>query len=210
MEKWWSIKEAAKFLGVHPTTLRSWTKKGLIPFHITSGGHRRFLEEELRLWSEAHRGVSSPDNVITFSLKNARAQITEANLSSQEWYQKLDERAREIYRRAGAYLLESMHKCILNSEEENRIEAQAIGHEYASRALRYNLDELNTLRAFFFFRYIAINAISQTYKDLLLKSVDVLDQIHKMIQFTDEIMVALVETYHQLSAASKPEGNSSG
>ncbi|MFN3741375.1 MAG: helix-turn-helix domain-containing protein [Anaerolineales bacterium] len=205
MEKWLSISEAAKVLGVHPTTLRLWTKKGTVPFHRTSGGHRRFLEEELRVWSEAHRGTFSPENIISFSLRQARTQISEANLMQQGWYQKLDDRARETYRKACGFLLESMHNSLVASDEENRLEAQAIGYEYASRALRYKLSEMEALQAFLFFRSVAIDAIGKAHRDLMISSVDVMEQLQKLLTFTDSIMLALVDAYHQLGGHVQPK-----
>lgn len=211
MEKWLSISEAAKILGVHPTTLRLWTKKGTIPFHRTSGGHRRFLEEELRIWSDAHRGSFSPESIVSFSLRQARNQISEANLMQQGWYQKLDDKARETYRKAGGLLMESIHNSFTATEEENRLEAQAIGYEYASRALRYKLSESEAIQAFIFFRSVALNAIGKAYRDLLISSVDIMEQWHKILAFTDLIMISLIEAYHQLAGygqakTSTPQG----
>lgn len=205
MEKWLSISEAAKILGVHPTTLRLWTKKGTIPFHRTSGGHRRFLEEELRIWSDAHRGTFSLESIISFSLRQARTQISEANLMQQGWYQKLDDKARETYRKACGFLMESMYNSLTASDEENRLEAQAIGYEYASRALRYKLSEMESLQAFIFFRSVALNAIGKAYRDLVISSVDVIEQLHKILTFTDRIMLALVDAYHQLASYPQPK-----
>ncbi|EAZ90104.1 IS607 family transposase [Crocosphaera chwakensis] len=42
-----TIKEAAKFLGVSPKTLRRWENAGKIKAYRTQGGHRRFKVEEL-------------------------------------------------------------------------------------------------------------------------------------------------------------------
>ncbi|MFO3797089.1 MAG: helix-turn-helix domain-containing protein [Anaerolineales bacterium] len=205
MEKWLSISEAAKILGVHPTTLRLWTKKGTIPFHRTSGGHRRFLEEELRIWSDAHRGTFSPESIISFSLRQARTQIKEANLMQEGWYQKLDERARETYQKACGFLLDSMYHALTASDDENRLEAQAIGYEHASRALRFKLSEMEALQAFLFFRSIALNAIGKAYRDLMISPVDVIEQLHKLLTFTDWIMFALVDAYHQLGGHAQPK-----
>ncbi len=34
-EKWLSLKDAADLLGVHPSTVRLWSNKGLLPVHLT-------------------------------------------------------------------------------------------------------------------------------------------------------------------------------
>jgi len=43
-----SIGKAAKFLGVSVDTLRRWEKKGKVTAFRTPGGHRYFLEEDLK------------------------------------------------------------------------------------------------------------------------------------------------------------------
>ena len=41
-DEWLSLSDAAKLLGVHPSTVRLWSDKGVLPTHRTSGGHRRY------------------------------------------------------------------------------------------------------------------------------------------------------------------------
>lgn len=41
------IGEAAKYLGVHPDTLRAWAKKGAIPATRTGGKRWRFAQDDL-------------------------------------------------------------------------------------------------------------------------------------------------------------------
>ena len=42
-----NVTEAARRLGIHPHTLRSWADKGLIPVVRTLTGYRRFDPDEL-------------------------------------------------------------------------------------------------------------------------------------------------------------------
>ncbi|MBM3126742.1 MAG: MerR family DNA-binding transcriptional regulator, partial [Chloroflexi bacterium] len=37
-EEWLSLSDTAKVLGVHPSTVRLWSDKGLLPTHKTQGG----------------------------------------------------------------------------------------------------------------------------------------------------------------------------
>lgn len=47
-KKWFTVSEAAKFLGVSPDTLRRWEKAGKISAPIrTAGGARRYSKELL-------------------------------------------------------------------------------------------------------------------------------------------------------------------
>src|ERR1700733_1544899 len=49
MNKFLSIQEAAKYLGVSPQTLRRWErKKKIAPSHRTQGGQRRYSATQLK------------------------------------------------------------------------------------------------------------------------------------------------------------------
>ncbi|MBF8286101.1 MAG: DNA binding domain protein, excisionase family [Anaerolineales bacterium] len=54
-QSWVSIKEAAQWLGVHPTTLRRWVDAGEIPVMLTPGGHRRFSVSDIERFAEERR-----------------------------------------------------------------------------------------------------------------------------------------------------------
>ena len=48
MDNTYRIAEAAKLLGVHPSTLRRWDKKGILtPSYRTPTGERRYTEADL-------------------------------------------------------------------------------------------------------------------------------------------------------------------
>ena len=49
MDNTYRIAEAAKLLGVHPSTLRRWDEKGILPPSIrTLTGERRYTEADLK------------------------------------------------------------------------------------------------------------------------------------------------------------------
>lgn len=54
-----SVSDAARMLGVSPSSLRAWAAAGLVPHVRTPGGHRRFEVQELVRWL-AVRGGSPP------------------------------------------------------------------------------------------------------------------------------------------------------
>jgi len=47
MDEWLSLSDAAKLLACHPSTVRLWSDKGVLPTHRTSGGHRRYRRNEV-------------------------------------------------------------------------------------------------------------------------------------------------------------------
>lgn len=48
----YSLSEAAKQIGVHPETLRTWADEGKIECIRTPGGHRRFSQKDIELIKE--------------------------------------------------------------------------------------------------------------------------------------------------------------
>lgn len=203
MDDWLSLSDAAKLLGVHPSTVRLWSDKGVLPTHRTSGGHRRYRRNEVILWAKTAREIRvEPENIIHTAMKNVRVQIGEANLESQGWYQKLDENARIQYRESAHSLLRGL-MTYLAAEHGDDFEAHAIGYEYASRARRYGLSTVDATRALLFFRNALIESVMKVYREANILSGKAWEEmLHKMHTFTDQILISLLETYHKLENAN--------
>lgn len=202
-DEWLSLSDAARLLGVHPSTVRLWSDKGVLPTHRTSGGHRRYRREEVLLWAKTAREVrAEPESIMHTAMKNVRVQIGESNLESEGWYQKLDENARIQYRES-AHSLSRGLMTYLAAENGDDFEAHAIGYEYASRARRYGLSEVDATRALLFFRNALIESVMKVYREANIMSGKAWeDMLHKMHTFTDQILISLLETYHKLESAN--------
>ena len=201
-QEWLSLKGAAELLGVHPGTVRSWSNKGVLPTHRTSGGHRRYRRDDVVLWAKTAREVRvEPEGIMRLAMKNVRVQIGEANLESEGWYQKLNEEARKQYRESARTLSQGL-MAYLVSEHNDDSEAHAIGYDYASRARRYGLSEVDATRALLFFRNALIESVMKVYREAnILSGTAWEDILHKMHMFTDHILISLLETYNRLEHA---------
>jgi excisionase family DNA binding protein len=202
-DEWLSLSDAARLLGVHPSTVRLWSDKGVLPTHRTSGGHRRYRRDEVLLWAKTAREVRvEPESIMHTAMKNVRVQIGEANLESESWYEKLDENARRQYRESAHSLSQGL-MTYLSAENGDDFEAHAIGYEYASRARRYGLSEVDATRALLFFRNALIESVMKVYREAnILSGKAWEDMLHKMHTFTDQILISLLETYHKLESAN--------
>ena len=202
-DEWLSLSDAAKLLGVHPSTVRLWSDKGVLPTHRTSGGHRRYRRDEVMLWSNTAREVrTEPEGIMHIAMKNVRVQIGEANLESESWYHKLDENARKQYRESARSLAQGL-MTYLASETSDDSESHAIGYEYASRARRYGLSAVDATRALLFFRNALIESVMKVYREANIHSGRAWEEmLHKMHTFTDQILISLLETYHKLENAN--------
>ncbi len=202
---WLSLHEAAELLGVHPSTVRLWSDKGVLPVHRTQGGHRRYKREEVLLWANTSRGgrAVEPASMIQAAVRNIRFQISEGRLEAEPWYQKLDEAARAQYRKSSHSLFQGLISYLSSNGQEADSEAHSIGYEYASRARRFGLTNIEAARAFLFFQSVLLESVIQVYQEANVPSGQAWgEMLRKVNTFTDLILLNLLETYRAMENAS--------
>ncbi|MBE0669064.1 MAG: helix-turn-helix domain-containing protein [Anaerolineales bacterium] len=204
-DEWLSLSDAAEVLGVHPSTVRLWSDKGLLPVHKTQGGHRRYKRSEISLWAESSQRSREiePENMMQEIIRNVRMHISEGRLQAESWYQKLDEDARVQYRMGARSLFHGLMNYVSANDEEAASEAYAIGYEYASRARRYNLSYVDAAKAFLFFRDSLIESVIKVYGDAKVPAPQASQMYSKMHAFTDGILISLLQTYESLGHANR-------
>jgi excisionase family DNA binding protein len=205
MSDWLSLSAAAELLGVHPSTVRLWSDKGMLPVHRTKGGHRRYKRDEVMLWAQTAREVRTiqPEDMMQSAVRNVRIQVTEGRLEAESWYQKLDEEARTQYRQSSRSLFQGLMNFLASTNEDADSEAFAVGYEYASRARRYNLSYVDATRAFMFFRNVLIESVMKVYSEANIPSGKAWEEmLGKMHTFTDQILISLLDTFQALETNS--------
>lgn len=203
---WLSLSEAAQILGVHPGTVRNWSNQGMLPFHRTRGGHRRYRRAEIELWKQSQSALSSAEieAMMQSALRHTRLQISEGILRHQSWYNKLDDEAREQYRLSGRLLLQGLSRFLSAEAEEGNHQAKSIGSEYAYRAKRYNLSLIEATQAFFFFRNSLLDSMLNVYEAAAVRSPHAWGEMFRRLNaYTDQIMTALLEVYGNYSNGGK-------
>ena len=207
MGEWLSLSAAAELLGVHPSTVRLWSDKGLLPVHRTKGGHRRYKRSEVLLWAQTSREERTvqPEDMLQSAIRNVRVQVTEGKLEAESWYQKLDSDARIQYRQSARSLFQGLMNYLASTNEDAATEAFAVGYEYASRARRYNLSYVDATRAFLFFRNVLLESVMAVYREANIQAGKAWEEMLQRTHiFTDQILVSLLDTYQAL------ENNSHG
>jgi len=195
---WVTLTGVAEMLGVHPSTVRLWSDKGLLPTHRTSGGHRRYLRHEVELWMQTAREkhVVEPTDALQGAIGKIRMQVSEGRLEAEPWYQKLDADARAQYRMSGGALVRGLIGHLVSEAADENSEAFALGYEYASRARRYGLNSVEATQAFLFFRTTLLEALINAYEAARvppgLAWGRMLTRLHR---FTDRVLLSLLETY---------------
>lgn len=204
--RWLRLSEVAQILGVHPSTVRNWSDKGVLPVHRTQGGHRRYQQSEIDLWMQSQR-ASGPNDVhlvVQNALKFTRFQISEGRLNAEGWYTKLDEKAREQYRLSGRALLQGLIGYLAYYGQKAEAEAHALGYEYASHGRRHGLSVVEAVNAFLFFRSLLIESMLKVYEAASVRSPYAWsDMFRKINAFTDQILTALLETYEVYNRGSR-------
>ena len=102
--QWLTLKEASDFLGVHYTTLRTWTDKGEIAVFRTPGGHRRFSLADLRRFLEerAHHPLhKNTPTLIDEAIIRTRQAIHHDEQSVSGWHYPLAKDAEETRQHTG-------------------------------------------------------------------------------------------------------------
>ena len=195
---WLSLSEVADILGVHPSTVRSWSDQGALPVHRTQGGHRRYLRSEVDLWmlSQSANGSGDARLVVQNALKTTRFKVSEGRLAQESWYVKLDGEAREQYRQSGRRLMQGLIDFLSSDGKLAEAEAHALGYEYASRGRRCDLSVADATDAFLFFRNTLLESMLSVYEAAAVQSPYAWsDMFRKINAFTDQILLALLETY---------------
>jgi excisionase family DNA binding protein len=203
-KQWLSLSDAADMLGIHPGTLRKWSDEGKLPVHLTSGGHRRYLVEEVTEW---RRLTETPqtidlDNLLDKVLQAVRTHIQHQSLETQDWYARLDNDTRDHYRTSGRSLAHAVLFFLASSGEDIQEQARTVGYDYAARSRKHNLSNIDATRAFLYFRNLVLEAILSAYQSARATPpaawVQMLQRFHA---YTDEILLAILESYNTHSPA---------
>lgn len=212
-KEWLTLGEVAHILGVHPSTVRLWADQGKIPVHRTQGGHRRFRRSELELWMLARKreeGETLPRDAIMSALRSVRIQIAEGALDKEEWYKKLDDVAREHYRRTGRVMVQSLWAYLAEGTPEGEVEAKSLGYEYAARGRQYGLSVYETARSFIFFHGLLIDSLREAFENSEIPSAKIWGELVKRLnRFSKLVLLTLLETYESYEQKYNLEDNDS-
>lgn len=205
--EWLSIQQAAKLLGVHPSTVRLWADKGILPVRRTEGGHRRFRRSDLEIWIQSR--IQTTDNLSGSLahriLEAIRKKIMEGDLQNEDWYQRLDDEARRQYRISGKHLLRGLQRFLSAKDKSSVIsDAHALGYEYASRARRYKLDITEAVQAFLFFQKALFAGVYEMLQQSHMPFTAAHQQLlEDIVQFTDLILLNLIQIYTLLQGSGR-------
>jgi excisionase family DNA binding protein len=200
---WLNLSEAARLLGIHPSTVRMWADNGDIPSQRTKGGHRRFRKTDLEAWNASHRrGVTPGASLIVQSaLGRTRMDVSEGQLARLPWYSKMSDSARAAHRQTSQQLLTLLKKYLSDDDRDATLnEAHRLGQDYYRLGKASKLSLAENVRAFLYFRDHLTESVVQMVEAAGAAPNHSLAELqHLTAHFTNEILIALVaahETEH--------------
>jgi excisionase family DNA binding protein len=211
-ETWLTLSEAARYLEVHPTTLRRWANNGDIPVMVTPGGHRRFAASDLARFARERRALR---NINGFSglwavkaLANTRQEMM--SQSREGWLARYDEEDRNRNRLLGQQLMGlTLQYLSSESSEENSAsilkEARRIGRQYALFAREKGLPLRVMLEASMFFRDSLIDTALQLPDSANISPEANVRLMRRVNTLLNAVHLAAAEIYEERSQSYPPE-----
>lgn len=199
--QWLTLSEAAGFLGIHYSTMRTWADKGEIRVFRTPGGHRRFSAADLRRFLEERASstdLASAEVIMESALVKVRAEMDKMPQGQPAWRTNLTEPDRQIRQERGRHLFALALNFVLKPGQRVRLldDGRALGREYGQEAARSGTSMAESGRAVQFFRTQLLNAVRDGDERSPLDAEDV--RVQRVIdQFLDEILYAVLDGYEQ-------------
>jgi excisionase family DNA binding protein len=200
---WLDLAEAARYLGVHFTTLRRWADAGKVPCMRTPGGRRRFSLADLERFVSQSRLPSPPVTALAFPTERSndlvRRQLAEHGMQREGWIGHLDEIQRMKFKYSGQMLLGLLmqYNSRADSGEVFLHEAEHLAKDYGAICSQSGMTVSEAVQAFLFFQHSILDMIFET------SSLNGnLDEPGKRLyqrtnEFMDALMVAMVDSYCQ-------------
>jgi excisionase family DNA binding protein len=211
---WLSLSDAARYLGVHFTTLRRWADAGEVPYIRTPGGRRRFALPDLQRFLDRLRQPSTARASMpleTRALDLTRQHIQTRAVHQEDWFACFNEQRRLRFRDSGRRLFGLLIQFSSRSDagEVFLEEGKLIAREYGTACSQAGLSITETVKAFLFFRRSLLDAVHET--SYLNGPNDMGGQrlYQRMSDFLDTILLNTIESYckaYTSHAAGSVEG----
>ncbi len=164
-QRWFTLGEASRFLGIDDSTLRAWTDAGRIQAFRTPGGHRRFAYAELLAFLRRHRQGPTVDLAHLIERHGNRLLQGKPGqrIRGEHWYAALDARTSEAMRQTCQRLMRALAGYL---EGGPRQSAHLLAGARAGRALGAHVAAVQippseATRAFLFFKDLINNAVAR-------------------------------------------------
>lgn len=199
-DRWLTLSEASRTLGVTPNTLRRWADRGQIPSFTTPGGHRRFLLAAIESFLPSPRarrpalaaiGASSDHMVRAYR----RARPTARAHEPDGWLAHLSDVDRVRFRRLGMELVGNLVAYLDADKEDEAALLAAAEHQagdYGAQAAGAGASLSDTVEGFLRFRKPFIDELAVLARRRHLDTREATDLLVQAESALDRLLVALM------------------
>ena len=205
---WLDLADAARYLGVHFTTLRRWADAGSVPCIRTPGGHRRFALADLQRFLAQSRQIAALDApaIQTTTLTLARQHIRQQDIRQQSWFVRLTDAQRQRFRMHGQRLVGLLMQYAARNDNGQTFieEGKRMAADYGVVCHDAGLSATETIRVFLFFRRSIMDSIHETAGLVSPSDRDAQRLYQRMSDFLDMMLLATLDGYNSPPALDQP------
>lgn len=201
---WLSIHDACLLLGVDPSTLRRWSDSGKVPVFRTPGGHRRYVEADLRRLIGTGPRPQEParvdrQNLTDRSLSGYEEEYLRA-VRERQWFRSYGTENQDEHRRLGRRLVDlAVRFASVAPTASDRtsllVEGRQIGEHYGRSGAEHGLTSAETVEAFLYFRYPVFRAVTSLIEEEELASRRAIRLFSEISNFMDQVLIATVQSH---------------
>ncbi len=199
-DRWLTLTQASRALGVTPNTLRRWADRGQVPSFVTPGGHRRFPLAAIISYVPSHRAQRPPLAAIGASSDHMVRAYRRTRLSAHEpeppgWLANLSSDERTRFRERGMHLVESL---LAYLDSGGHGEAASLGgaelcaREYGGEAARFGASLSDTVEGFLRFRKPFVDELALLARRRHLDTREATELLADAEAALDRVLVALM------------------
>jgi len=198
-DRWLTLGQACRMLGVDESTLRRWADNGQVRAFRTLGGHRRFAETDVRELLAGGPDGQRYRELGEMAVTHIRRQLHTRPAREAPWNATVDESQRDRLRPLGRKLAALAAQYLGRRTRRAGLleEARELGHEYGRELAASGLPLAQAVEAFIFFRRSLDDATKQATQRQGLSAGDALTAYEQVTALADQVLIGLTEAYEQ-------------
>ncbi len=199
--EWMGLGEAARLLGVAPTTLRRWADDGVVRSFVTPGGHRRFLRSSLQSMIPTDRQRPPLPKLGETPERMARAYRRQAVAAGPDaaWIRGMQSSERDPLRERGRGLSTALLAYLDAATDADRrarlAEASEVAAEYGRVARLHGATVHDTVATFLRFSRPFVGEIATLARRRNLDTVEATGLLESTLGALDALLLVTIEAH---------------
>ncbi|MCC7103509.1 MAG: helix-turn-helix domain-containing protein [Chloroflexi bacterium] len=203
--RWLTIQRASEMLGVSQATLRVWSAHGKLRTYITPGGHRRFLESELRGMVDQQETLPPNLSELLLASRERYEAVARKAVASSPWLRTFDDAARLTFRILGNSMLQLLTVYLVAGRRERErclAQGREVAERYGAQAASLGLSLPQTTEAFLLFRNPVLETVTRWFREQPSARRGPEDVLRRVNTFMDEVLVKMSAAHEAAGRAN--------